>query len=850
LRVSLKPGGKPRSMAETYPVSSPSPGLSKTLKPKPRPRVLLVAHNLEMAAQAGTESYCLSLGQALADLEVRVTFLAPQGPRIQSRQDEISWRQGELSGLPFLSFTRMNPDIQGSVEHPGFEEAFQDILQSHPVDLVHFHHTYLSSVSLLKSAQKAGLPVILTLHDAWLLCPRLHLMTDQGLCSGPESPEKCAACLEPFASPAAQRNLARFLERRLKLVQKLLPGCRILSPSRFLRNLHYDYGLARGEIIHLPLGLKEIGPIPQEPTAFPPKFVFLGNIIPVKRLDLAIAAFAPLAGQALLEIRGQLPSHLENQFLESIAPYPHISYCGPYPREDLPKILAGVTATLITSDFENYPLVVRESLMLKVPIIGSKAGGIPEIIEHGKNGLLFRPGDAEALHQQVARLVKRPQLVERLRRHIKPVKSMRQEAEELLDLYRSMIARRRGAQPDDKAVWRNPARAAAPPVPPAAGGACAVSKHTPSGRCSIIIPVVNNLELTQACLKSIKENTAPGSYEIIAVDNGSTDGTRDFLQRNEYARVLKPILNETNLGFARASNQGARAAQGDFLVFLNNDTQVTPGWLTELAAAAARSSRTAAVGAKLLYPDDTVQHAGVVFNSEKKVFHIYKHFHRDHPAVNKERSFQSLTAACLLVKRDVFFEVGLFDERFINGFEDVDLCLKMGSKGLALLYNPRSVVFHLESKTPGRHAKERENAELLAARWLPRILPDAEAYYAADGIIVHYIRQANGELTAVMFDRNANPFWEEAARLKAAGEPEAACEQYLHALLFNPYDSRKWTIGAELADLLERLGRPQDAAFHRACLAQLLPAVYLTPSTPRPQKVLENSDNLLAGYSS
>ncbi|MDI6853137.1 MAG: glycosyltransferase [Deltaproteobacteria bacterium] len=821
------------------------------VKLKPRLRLLLVAHKLLGSARAGTESYCLSLGQTLADLGVEVAFLAPQGPPLQSRQEEISWQRGDLSGLPFFSFNRMNPDILASLEHPGFEAAFKNVLKHHPVDLVHFHHTYLSSISLINVAREAGLPVVLTLHDAWLLCPRLHLMTDQGRCSGPESPEKCAACLGPLALPAAPENLAAFLAKRLRLIKTLLPGCRVLAPSRFLRNLHYEYGLARGGIIHQPLGLKEIGPLFQEQTAFPPKFVFLGNIIPVKRVDLAIAALAPLAGRASLEIWGQLPFDMEKQFLESISPYPHISYCGSYQREDLPRILAGVTATLITSDFENYPLVVRESLMLKVPVIGAQTGGIPEIVEHGKNGLLFRPGDAEALRRQVERLIQRPQLAERLKHNIKPVKSMRREAEELLDLYRSLVVRGRADQSNDKAGCKKQTCTASAPLLPLPRGGCAVSEHTPSGRCSIIIPVFNNLELTRACLQSIRENTELDSYEIIVVDNGSTDGTRDFLKKNE-AADLRPVLNEANLGFAKASNQGARAAQSDLLVFLNNDTLTTSRWLSELTAAAAKSNRIAAVGAKLLYPDDTVQHAGVVFNVEKKVFHIYQHFHRDHPAVNKERQFQCLTAACLLVKRDVFFEVGLFDERFVNGFEDVDLCLKIGNKGLTLLYNPRSVVVHLESKTPGRHARERENAELLAHRWLHRIIPDAEAYYAADGIIVHHIRQETGEPTAVMFDRNPNPFWEEAARLKAAGEMEAACEHYLRALRFNPYDTRKWTIGAELVDLLERLGRSQEAALHRNWLAQLLPAVSQTKTLRRKiikfsKQGLENGDNFLAG---
>jgi GT2 family glycosyltransferase/glycosyltransferase involved in cell wall biosynthesis len=786
-------------------------------------RLLLVAHNLGTDARAGTESYCLHLGKVLSELGAQVTFLAPQGPPLRGPQDVISWQQQELAGLPFLTFSHKNQGL-ANLRHVGFEAAFREILKTNSFDLVHFHHTYLSAISLLGVALKSGVPAALTLHDAWHLCPRLHCVNDQGPCGGPESPEKCAACLMPLLHPLTLENrvdLAHFLRQRLNYVKALLPQCRLLAPSRFLRNLHYRYGVARGGIIHLPLGLDELGPPPEAPPTSPPRFVFLGNIVPVKRVDLAVEAFIPLAGQATLEVWGQLVPPYDQPFLVSIAPHPHIVYQGAYRREDLPGILAGAMATIVPSDFENCPLVVRESLMLKVPVIGSEAGGIPEIIEHGQNGLLFPPGDAGALRRQVKRLLRRPELVERLRQKIAPVKTLAQEAEELLSLYRALVLQRKSLATSLQAVHQVGSGAAKDDCRP-------VETISPVSQgqghlSSIIIPVCNNLELTRNCLESIEKHTDRGSCEIIVVDNGSTDGTRQFLEEKAAQGTVKPIVNPANLGFARASNQGANAAAGEYLVFLNNDTLVTAGWLKELTRAAAQDRKSAAVGAKLLYPDDTVQHAGVVFSAEKKLFHIYKHFHRDHPAVNRERAFQSLSAACLLVKREVFFEVGLFNEQFLNGFEDVDLCLKMGSKGWKLLYQPQSVVYHLESKTPGRHARERENAELLASRWINRIIPDAESFYEEDGIMVHFIKQENGELAAIMYDHNPNPFWQQAARLKRAGAFEEACESYLQALQFNPYDSRRWVIGAELADLLEQLGRTAEAALQRRYVAQLLP---------------------------
>jgi len=196
--------------------------------------------------------------------------------------------------------------------------------------------------------------------------------------------------------------------------------------------------VAPGRIIYLPLGLDDLGSAAQFAPENPPRFVFLGNIIPVKRLDLAMQAFAPLAGQAVLEIWGGLPQAQQKPLRESLAPYSHVRYRGPYRRAELPQILAGATALIMCSDFENYPLVARESLSLGVPVIASRAGGLPEIVHHGENGLLFPAGDAAALGRSVQRFLRHPELRERLRRGISPVKAVRQEAKELVGLYQSM----------------------------------------------------------------------------------------------------------------------------------------------------------------------------------------------------------------------------------------------------------------------------------------------------------------------------------------------------------------------------------------------------------------------------
>jgi GT2 family glycosyltransferase/tRNA A37 methylthiotransferase MiaB/Flp pilus assembly protein TadD len=381
---------------------------------------------------------------------------------------------------------------------------------------------------------------------------------------------------------------------------------------------------------------------------------------------------------------------------------------------------------------------------------------------------------------------------------------------------------------------------------PGNGGAAAprpveVQKDPASGPervlSSIIIPVFNNLSLTRQCLESIGEHTDV-PHEIIVVDNGSTDGTREYLNRLEAANWARVIYNRTNLGFAKASNQGAQAAQGEYLVFLNNDTIAQPGWLQELAACARKDAKIAAVGAKLLFPDNTVQHAGVAFTHNKLVYHLYKHYDRDHPAVNKEREFQAVTAACVLIKKDLFFGAGGFDESYRNGFEDVDLCFKLRQQGYKVVYNPRAVVYHLESKTPGRHDRETENSRLFKSRWIDRVIGDDQRFYAEDGIVIEILDHQGNVATVLAHDSNDNFFWRQAQKHRQEGNLDQAETCYLRALQFNPFDSRKVLVARELAELFETLGKPSQAEKMHRLVAALAPPPGLRGGAAEAQECL------------
>jgi GT2 family glycosyltransferase/tetratricopeptide (TPR) repeat protein len=317
-------------------------------------------------------------------------------------------------------------------------------------------------------------------------------------------------------------------------------------------------------------------------------------------------------------------------------------------------------------------------------------------------------------------------------------------------------------------------------IPPAA--ACKPSSLR--FKASIIIPVFNKLELTRQCLTTLASITTMPEYEVIVVDNASSDGTAEFL--TELGGDVQVISNPENYGFAVACNQGANAARGEFLLFLNNDTIPTDGWLNALVDEVERHPDVAVVGSKLLYEDGTIQHAGVAFS--RIVFtpyHIYRKFPADSPMVNRRREFQCVTGACMLVRRDVFEQAGRFDEGFKNGFEDVDLCLKIRERGWRIVYRPDSVVYHLESQTPGRKTHDRDNARRLLERWSQKWwIPDEDMLYLSDGLACH-VRTDQGMLynhlepLASVADRTA---WQLVADTQSAAQRQdfVAVKTLLH----------------------------------------------------------------------
>lgn len=261
---------------------------------------------------------------------------------------------------------------------------------------------------------------------------------------------------------------------------------------------------------------------------------------------------------------------------------------------------------------------------------------------------------------------------------------------------------------------------------------------------SIIIPVFNKAALTRHCLRTLRATLAgAGEGEVIVIDNASSDETPEMLREFPWVRVVR---NERNLGFAGANNQGAALAGGEFLVLLNNDTEAKPGWLASMLSVA-REPGVGVVGARLLFPDGTLQHAGafvVPFRFGAPGFGAFHDLYNgpgEMPEARGRHDYQVVTGACMLTPRSLYAEVGGLDEGFWNGYEDIDYCLKVRSRGLRVVYDGEAVLTHFESQSgTQRWRKASWNIDRLTQRWNGRVDNDMMPHHLRRGTVRREIR--------------------------------------------------------------------------------------------------------------
>ncbi len=289
-------------------------------------------------------------------------------------------------------------------------------------------------------------------------------------------------------------------------------------------------------------------------------------------------------------------------------------------------------------------------------------------------------------------------------------------------------------------------------------------KLKPSQKVSIIIPMRDKVHLLKQCVTSILEKTDYHNYEIVVVDNQSQESeTIEYLKtldpsfskgENRFpplekggeggfesgfsSEKIKLLSYDKPFNFSAINNFAVKSTDAPFLLFLNNDTEVISSeWLTSMLELA-QSEEVGAVGAKLLYPNDTIQHAGVILGIGGVANHSHLGFprasHGYFGRISVIQNLSAVTGACLMMRRKVFDEVGGFDERLSHAFNDVDLCLKIRDKGYRIIYTPYAELYHHESASRGYEDTEEKKTrfwkevDMMLNKW-KHVFESGDPYY-------------------------------------------------------------------------------------------------------------------------
>ena len=287
-------------------------------------------------------------------------------------------------------------------------------------------------------------------------------------------------------------------------------------------------------------------------------------------------------------------------------------------------------------------------------------------------------------------------------------------------------------------------------------------------RVSVIIPVYNQLDFTLGCLQSIAEHKPDCSFEVIVADDCSSDDTGDVIPPISGIRYIR---NPENLGFIRSCNHASEHARGEFVFFLNNDTQVTAGWLDSLAAVFDQHRDAGIVGSRLLFPDGKLQEAGGIVWDDGSGWNFGRLDDPEKPEFNYLKEVDYVSGAALMIRSSLLTTLGRFDERFVPAYyEDTDLAFAARDAGFKVYMQPRSNIVHFEGVTNGTESGsgikryQVENQGKFVAKWQSVLsrdhFPNAENLFLArdrsrfkttvlvvDHYVPHYDRDAGSRST-------------------------------------------------------------------------------------------------------
>lgn len=437
-------------------------------------RILFTAHGFPPTHSAGAERRTERMARWLADrghyVEVfAVESLTTEGFHVDSRQE---------NGLTVhrLSYKIENvPDpLIGFYDYPPVGDALRDILSRGAFDLLHLVSGYLLGNQVIQTAQRMGIPQVITLTEFWFMCPRLNLMKATGiLCTGPETHEKCTRCLmedkRRYRLPAmlmpkvmdavwpvvhmttSSGQMREAVQRRDRVLRAALEAIDlVICPSKYLIDKFAEFGFQTQNFHYLRQGLARPGDksTSGQRASDVLSLAYIGQIKEHKGVDLLIDAVIMLLNEGkpiVLELWGpetESPDYVAWLKARSAKYSRNIRWQGKYTGHKVWDVLAQTDVLVMPSRWhENSPNAILEAFEMGVPVIATNLGGMAELVQHEKNGLLFELNDAEDLSRQIKRLLDETGLMKSLYEGIPPVKTINEEMEEILLLYEQCLCK-------------------------------------------------------------------------------------------------------------------------------------------------------------------------------------------------------------------------------------------------------------------------------------------------------------------------------------------------------------------------------------------------------------------------